>query len=153
MLSFTKGRELSHTRHLHVFTPCCHRLFCADVSHLCTYLCALASVIPCLCTKVSQLAFTWQPTMLHLWANNFWWHMCWFSTGIEWCCHAAAGFDLLLRDAMSWPSAVLGEMLHIPTVELLPIPPLAPIFETSHSVPNPVAYIPQFGAGLTVNMV
>jgi len=65
----------------------------------------------------------------------------------------AAGFDLLLRDTMSWPSALLGELLHIPTVEFLPIPPLAPLFEISHSVPNPVAYIPQFGAGFTVNMV
>ncbi len=65
----------------------------------------------------------------------------------------AAGFDLLLRDTMSWPSALLGELLHIPTVEFLPMPPVAPLFETFHSVPNPVAYIPQFGAGLTVNMV
>ncbi len=55
--------------------------------------------------------------------------------------------------ASYWASAVVSEMLHIPTVQLLPIPPVASTVKTSHSVPNPVAYVPQYSAGFTVNMV
>lgn len=60
-----RGRELRHTRQLHVFAPCCHRLFCADISHLAPTCVLLQQSYHVFCTKASQLAFTWQPTMLH----------------------------------------------------------------------------------------
>lgn len=53
---------------------------------------------------------------------------------------------------MSWPTSLLGEILNIPSVEALPIPLVAPIFERSQALPNPVAYIPQFLTGYTTNM-
>ena len=58
---------------------------------------------------------------------------------IDWCCEAGAG--LLLSDTMSWPSAALRAIMHIPTVKLLPKPPLA----SSISL---VAYASQYSVGL-----
>ena len=59
----------------------------------------------------------------------------------------------MLRDATNWPSAVLEEILQVPSVELLPIALAAPLYDKDHSIPNPIAYVPQFGSGLHPNMV
>ncbi len=60
---------------------------------------------------------------------------------IDWCCEDGAGYDLLLSDTMSWPSAALRAIMHIPTVKLLPKPLLA----SSISL---VAYASQYSVGL-----
>lgn len=65
----------------------------------------------------------------------------------------AMQFDLMLRDALCWPAHLLGEVLGLPSVDFVPCPFLLPSFETSHMIPNPVAYVPQFTSGLTSNMV
>ena len=59
----------------------------------------------------------------------------------------------MLRVATIWPSAVLEEILQIPSVELIPTALAAPLYDKDHSIPNPIAYVPQFGSGLHPNMV
>ena len=58
------------------------------------------------------------------------------------------GYDLILRDAVMWPSALLGDLLQVPTVEVIPLP-LTSLNAVPHSIPNPIAYIPQLGTNLT----
>ena len=64
-----------------------------------------------------------------------------------------SNFDLMLRDAVNWPSFFLEEFLEIPSVELLPLPVMMPLMETLSSVPNPIAYVPQLGTALNSSMV
>lgn len=62
------------------------------------------------------------------------------------------GYDLILRDTVMWPSALLGDLLQVPTVEVIPLP-LTSLNAVPHSIPNPIAYIPQLGTSLTPDMV
>lgn len=62
------------------------------------------------------------------------------------------GYDLILRDAVMWPSALLGDLLQVPTVEVIPLP-MSSLNAAPHSIPNPIAYIPQLGTSLTPHMV
>ena len=62
------------------------------------------------------------------------------------------GYDLILRDAVMWPAALLEDLLGVPSVEVIPLP-LSSIYSRSQSVPNPISYIPQLGTTLTTNMV
>lgn len=41
----------------------------------------------------------------------------------------------------------------IPSIEVLSFHPIPPVFSDPLFIPNPIAYLPQFGAGLTQNMV
>ncbi len=61
-------------------------------------------------------------------------------------------FDLILRDAAMWPAALLEDILDIPSVEFIPVGVNSRHF-TPHSVPNPMAYIPQLGTAFTPEMV
>ena len=65
----------------------------------------------------------------------------------------ATEYDVLLRDAMYWPAAILDDLLGIPSVEVLSAAPLQPFFGPMWSIPDPVAYLPQLGSGLSPNMV
>lgn len=59
-----------------------------------------------------------------------------------------------MRDASFWPGAVLQDILNISSVEVLAVPVLLPwTWEVEQSIPNPVAYVPQFGTVFTPNMV
>lgn len=62
------------------------------------------------------------------------------------------GFDLFLRDTTSWPCNVLSDTLHLPSVEVLPLP-LVPISAQRQGYPNNPAYIPQLGTDFTPEMV
>jgi hypothetical protein len=62
------------------------------------------------------------------------------------------GYDLILRDAVMWPAALLEDLLGIPSVEVIPLP-LSSMYSESQSVPNPISYIPQLGTSLTPKMV
>ncbi|KAL0043684.1 hypothetical protein WJX82_007403 [Trebouxia sp. C0006] len=62
-----------------------------------------------------------------------------------------AGYDLILRDAVMWPAALLEDLLQLPSVEVLPLP-VTSLQSAPQSIPNPVAYIPQLGVSLTPNM-
>ncbi|KAK9838979.1 hypothetical protein WJX74_007115 [Apatococcus lobatus] len=53
-----------------------------------------------------------------------------------------AKFDLVLRDAVSWPSKLLSQILGIPEVDALTLGCLQPFFGPRYSIPNPLAYIP-----------
>ena len=66
---------------------------------------------------------------------------------------AAAEYDVLLRDALYWPAAILDDLLGIPSVEVLSAAPFQPFFGPMWSIPDPVAYLPQLGSGLSPNMV
>ena len=60
---------------------------------------------------------------------------------------------MLLRDNTIWPAAVLEELLQVPSVELIPTHLAAPLYSFDQSIPNPIAYVPQFGSGLYPIMV
>jgi len=62
------------------------------------------------------------------------------------------GYDLILRDAVMWPAALLEDLLGVPSVEVIPLP-LSSMYSKSQSMPNPISYIPQLGTSLTPNMV
>lgn len=64
----------------------------------------------------------------------------------------AANYDVLLRDAMYWPASIFDDLLGIPSVEVLSAAPLQPFFGPMWSIPDPVAYLPQLGSGLSPNM-
>lgn len=71
------------------------------------------------------------------------WTVCWLP----------ADYDVLLKDAMYWPAALLEDALHIPSIDVLSSAPFQPVFGDYVSTSNPVAYIPQLGSGLTTKMV
>lgn len=57
-------------------------------------------------------------------------------------------------DSGFWPGALLQDILNISSVEVLPLPVLLPWnWEYEQSIPNPVAYVPQFATVFTLNMV
>ena len=61
---------------------------------------------------------------------------------------------LVLQDACYWPGALLQDMLCIASVELWRAALLLPwLWEREHSIPNPIAYIPQYALGYTTHMV
>lgn len=66
---------------------------------------------------------------------------------------AGSDYDVLLRDAMYWPAALLDDALGIPSIDVLSAAPFQPMFGYYTSNPNPVAYLPQLGSGLTPDMV
>lgn len=68
-------------------------------------------------------------------------------------CLDISGYDVVLRDALYWPAALLDDILHIPSVDVLILAPLQPQFGKAFSIPNPLAYVPQLGSGLMANMV
>ncbi|KAL0053413.1 hypothetical protein WJX82_005386 [Trebouxia sp. C0006] len=63
-----------------------------------------------------------------------------------------AEYDVLLRDTMYWPAALLDDVLGIPSIDVLSAAPFQPMFGYYTGNPNPVAYLPQLGSGLTPNM-
>ncbi|KAL0028169.1 hypothetical protein WJX77_011786 [Trebouxia sp. C0004] len=63
-----------------------------------------------------------------------------------------ADYDVLLRDAMYWPAALLDDVLGIPSIDVLSAAPFQPLFGYYTANPNPVAYLPQLGSGLTPDM-
>jgi len=71
-------------------------------------------------------------------------------------CHkeasAATGYDALLKDGVYWPASVLSEVLNLTVVDVLSMGPAQPLLGQPWSTPNPVAYLPQLGSGLTPNM-
>ena len=58
------------------------------------------------------------------------------------CLMADAEYDVFLLEAFFWPGALLGELLGIPTVDILSFAPLQPFFAKAIGIPNPVAYLP-----------
>ncbi len=52
-------------------------------------------------------------------------------------------YDLVLRDALSWPALLPAQILEIPYVDVLTTGVLQPFFGSWYSIPNPVAYMPQ----------
>ena len=54
-----------------------------------------------------------------------------------------ADFDLIVKDALMWPGAVLAEVLKIPAVNILPIPLFQPVGYHFLGTPNPIAYVEQ----------
>ena len=65
----------------------------------------------------------------------------------------AAEFDLIVGDSTVMSAGILAQVLDVPLVEMVPFPLIPPVFEQSQSVPNPVAYLPQFGTFYTLDMV
>lgn len=66
----------------------------------------------------------------------------------------SAEFDLVLRDTWFWPGALIQDMLGIDSVELCPTAISLPwLYEKEYSIPNPIAYIPQFAKDYTPRMV
>ena len=56
----------------------------------------------------------------------------------------AANFDLVIGDIGSWPTRLPAKMLGIPEVDFFGIGALMPFAGPRWSIPNPIAYIPQF---------
>ena len=54
---------------------------------------------------------------------------------------------------MYWPAALLDDVLDIPSIDVLSAAPFQPMFGYYTANPNPVAYLPQLGSGLTPDMV
>ncbi|DBB11136.1 TPA: hypothetical protein ACH3X3_006595 [Trebouxia sp. C0006] len=63
-----------------------------------------------------------------------------------------ADYDALLKDGVYWPASVLSEVLNLTVVDVLSMGPAQPLLGQPWSTPNPVAYLPQLGSGLTPNM-
>ena len=60
-------------------------------------------------------------------------------------------FDLIIHDSLAFcPATMLYELLGIPKVEILPLPPNAPLF--NHMIPMPVSYVPQIVTGFSDKM-
>lgn len=60
-------------------------------------------------------------------------------------------FDVIIYDSISPCGALVGELLSIPTIEIITNAPNTP-FGFSHMIPVPVSYVPQTLAGLTDKM-
>ena len=54
-----------------------------------------------------------------------------------------AGFDLIVKDGLSWPAAVLAHILQLTSVNVLPIPLFQPVAAHFMGTPNPLAYVEQ----------
>ena len=60
----------------------------------------------------------------------------------------AEKFDLVLRDIIAWPTALLAQILQIPEIDVVPTGVLLPFFGPRYSIPNPIAYAPQMTSTL-----
>ena len=65
----------------------------------------------------------------------------------------AEKFDIIVRDASSWPTKLLTQMLNVPEVDMVSAGVLQPFYEAFYFVPNPIAYYPQFTTQLSPIMV
>ncbi len=65
----------------------------------------------------------------------------------------AEQFDVILRDAFSWPTKLLSQMLHVPEVDIISAGVIQPFSEPFYFIPNPVAYFPQLATALSPSMV
>jgi len=61
------------------------------------------------------------------------------------------GFDLIVYDSFAICGALIGELLDIPRVEIMPVPPNAPP-ALVHMIPMPVSYVPQLITEFTDKM-
>ena len=61
------------------------------------------------------------------------------------------GFNLIIHDSTALCGALIGELLDIPRVEILPLPPNAH-FGITHMIPMPVSYVPQQLLGFSDEM-
>ena len=50
-------------------------------------------------------------------------------------------FDLIIYDNIAFCGALLGELLDVPRVEIMPVPPNTQPFSLYHMIPAPVSYI------------
>ncbi len=60
---------------------------------------------------------------------------------------------MFLKDAWYWPADFLEELLAVPSVDVCPFSLGMPSFETTLSIPNHVAWMPQLGTSYTPSMV
>ncbi len=65
----------------------------------------------------------------------------------------AENYDLVLRDALSWPALLPPQILGIPYVDVLTTGVLQPLFGPRYSIPNPIAYLPQMISASPPNAV
>ena len=65
----------------------------------------------------------------------------------------AEKYDIILRDASSWPTKLLSQMLQVPEVDVISAGFLQPLFDAFYFAPNPIAYYPQFATQLLPIMV
>ena len=62
------------------------------------------------------------------------------------------GFDLIVYDSLAvCPATMIGERHGIPRVEIMPLPPNAPL-AFNHMIPMPVSYVPQLLTGFSDKM-
>ena len=61
-------------------------------------------------------------------------------------------FDLIVHDSVAFCGALLGELLDIPRVEIMPVPPNTQPFALWHKIPMPVSYVPQTFTGFSDKM-
>ncbi len=57
-------------------------------------------------------------------------------------------FDLVIRDAGSWPTQLPAKMLNVPGIDFIAIGTLLPFGGPTWSIPNPIAYVPQFSSAM-----
>ena len=55
----------------------------------------------------------------------------------------AEKFDLVLRDIVAWPTALLAQILDLPEIDIITTGAFLPFFGPRYSIPNPIAYAPQ----------
>ena len=65
----------------------------------------------------------------------------------------AEKFDLVLRDIISWHTALLSQILGVPEIDTSSTGNLVPFFAPRYLVPNPVAYVPQMNTYLIPRLV
>ena len=65
----------------------------------------------------------------------------------------AENFDIILRDAVSWPTKLLSQMLRVPEVDMVSAGVLQPFYEALYFAPYPIAYSSQFSTQLSPIMV
>ena len=64
------------------------------------------------------------------------------------------GFDMMLRDYVAWPGAMLQEVLGLPSVAVCPLPlTICGDYLYRTGTPDAAAYIPALGTSFTTNMV
>lgn len=61
-------------------------------------------------------------------------------------------FDLIIYDNAAYCGALLGELLDVPRVEIMPLPPTTQPFSLYHMIPMPVSYVPQGFTGFSDKM-
>ena len=61
-------------------------------------------------------------------------------------------FDLIIYDNIAFCGALLGELLDVPRVEIMSVPPNTQPFSLYHMIPLPVSYVPQGFTGFSDKM-